>query len=76
MIILTVEDEFLISAYLRGILESGGRTVIGTFDADELLMCWNGAAILSLSLLILTCRVQWTGSDWQPQLQTDGRQFT
>jgi len=35
MIILTVEDEFLISEYLRGILESGGHRVIATFDADE-----------------------------------------
>jgi two-component system, response regulator PdtaR len=35
MIILTVEHEFLISEYLRGILESGGHVVIGTFDADE-----------------------------------------
>ena len=35
MIILTVEDEFLISEYLRGILESGGHMVIATFDADE-----------------------------------------
>ena len=35
MFILTVEDEFLISEYLRAILESGGHTVIATFDADE-----------------------------------------
>jgi two-component system, response regulator PdtaR len=35
MIILTVEDEFLISEYLRGILESGGHRVVATFDADE-----------------------------------------
>jgi two-component system, response regulator PdtaR len=35
MIILTAEDEFLVSEYLRGILESGGHRVIGTFDADE-----------------------------------------
>jgi two-component system, response regulator PdtaR len=35
MIILTVEDEFLISEYLRGILESAGHRVIATFDADE-----------------------------------------
>jgi CheY-like chemotaxis protein len=35
MIILTVEDEFLISEYLRGILESSGHRVIATFDADE-----------------------------------------
>jgi two-component system, response regulator PdtaR len=35
MFILTVEDEFLISEYLRGILEGGGHTVIATFDADE-----------------------------------------
>jgi two-component system, response regulator PdtaR len=35
MIILTVEDEFLISEYLREILEGGGHTVIATFDADE-----------------------------------------
>ena len=35
MIILTVEDEFLISEYLRAILEGGGHTVIATFDADE-----------------------------------------
>jgi two-component system, response regulator PdtaR len=35
MVILTVEDEFLISEYLRAILEGGGHTVIATFDADE-----------------------------------------
>jgi len=35
MTILTVEDEFLISEYLRGILEGGGHTVIATFGADE-----------------------------------------
>ena len=35
MFILTVEDEFLISEYLRGILESGGHRVIAAFDADE-----------------------------------------
>ena len=33
--ILTVEDEFLISEYLRAILEGGGHRVIATFDADE-----------------------------------------
>ena len=35
MFILTVEDEFLISEYLREILEGGGHEVIATFDADE-----------------------------------------
>ena len=35
MIILTVEDEFLISEYLRAILEGGGHKVIATFDAGE-----------------------------------------
>jgi two-component system, response regulator PdtaR len=35
MIILTVEDEFLISEYLRGILERGGHRVVATFNADE-----------------------------------------
>jgi CheY-like chemotaxis protein len=35
MIILTVEDEYLISEYLRSILEGGGHRVIATFDADE-----------------------------------------
>jgi two-component system, response regulator PdtaR len=35
MFILTVEDEFLISEYLREILEGGGHTVIATFDADQ-----------------------------------------
>ena len=35
MFILTVEDEFLISEYLREILEGGGHRVIATFDADE-----------------------------------------
>jgi CheY-like chemotaxis protein len=35
MVILTVEDEFLISEYLRAILEGGGHTVIATLDADE-----------------------------------------
>jgi CheY-like chemotaxis protein len=35
MLILTVEDEFLISEYLRAILEGGGHTVIAKFDADE-----------------------------------------
>jgi two-component system, response regulator PdtaR len=35
MSILTVEDEFLISEYLRGILEGAGHNVVATFDADE-----------------------------------------
>jgi two-component system, response regulator PdtaR len=35
MLILIVEDEFLISEYLRGILESAGHNVVATFDADE-----------------------------------------
>ena len=35
MFILTVEDEFLISEYLREILEDCGHEVIATFDADE-----------------------------------------
>lgn len=35
MFILTVEDEFLISEYLRGILEGAGHNVVATFDADE-----------------------------------------
>jgi CheY-like chemotaxis protein len=35
MFILTVEDEFLISEYLRAILEGGGHRVIATFEADE-----------------------------------------
>ena len=35
MVILTVEDKFLISEYLRAILEAGGHTVITTFDADD-----------------------------------------
>jgi two-component system, response regulator PdtaR len=35
MLILTVEDEFLISEYLRAILEGGGHAVIATFDANE-----------------------------------------
>jgi DNA-binding response OmpR family regulator len=35
MLILIVEDEFLISEYLRGILESAGYNVVATFDADE-----------------------------------------
>jgi len=35
MFALTVEDEFLISEYLRAILESNGHMVIATFGADE-----------------------------------------
>jgi DNA-binding response OmpR family regulator len=35
MLILTVEDEFLIGEYLRAILEGSGHTVLATFDADE-----------------------------------------
>ena len=35
MFILTVEDEFLISEYLRAILEGGGHKVIATFGAGE-----------------------------------------
>jgi hypothetical protein len=34
MVILTVEDEFLISEYLRTILEAHGHKVVATFDAD------------------------------------------
>ena len=35
MFILTVEDEFLISEYLRGILETAGHRVVASLDADE-----------------------------------------
>ena len=35
MFILTVEDEFLISEYLRGILEAAGHNVVATFDAED-----------------------------------------
>ena len=35
MFILIVEDDFLISEYLRAILEVGGHRVIATFEADE-----------------------------------------
>ena len=35
LFILTVEDEFLISEYLRGILEAAGHNVVATFDAEE-----------------------------------------
>jgi CheY-like chemotaxis protein len=35
MFILTVEDEFLISEYLRAILEGGGHKVIATLDAGQ-----------------------------------------
>jgi two-component system, response regulator PdtaR len=35
MFILIVEDEFLVSEYLRGILESAGHNVVATFDAGE-----------------------------------------
>ena len=34
MVILTVEDEFLISEYLRTILEAHGHKVVATFDAE------------------------------------------
>jgi hypothetical protein len=36
MFISTVEGEFLISEYLRGILDGSGHAVIATFDADEI----------------------------------------
>jgi CheY-like chemotaxis protein len=35
MFVLTVEDEFLISDFLREILEGGGHEAIATFEADE-----------------------------------------
>ena len=35
MFILTVEDEFLISEFLREILVGGGHEVIATFESDE-----------------------------------------
>jgi CheY-like chemotaxis protein len=35
MLILTVEDEFLVGEYLGAILEGGGHRVIATLDADE-----------------------------------------
>jgi CheY-like chemotaxis protein len=34
-VILTVEDEFLTSEYLSGILEDAGYEVLGTSNADE-----------------------------------------
>jgi two-component system, response regulator PdtaR len=35
MVILTAEDEFLISEYLRVVLEGAGHRVIVTYNADE-----------------------------------------
>ena len=34
-VVLTVEDEFVISEHLRGVLEDAGHEVISTADADE-----------------------------------------
>jgi CheY-like chemotaxis protein len=48
MAILTVEDEFLISEYLRAILEGGGHTVIATFDADEAIKVLEGVHDIEL----------------------------
>jgi len=53
MFILTVEDEFLISEYLREILEGGGHEVIATFDADEAIKVLERVGTS-------TCRARWT----------------
>ena len=76
MFILTVEDEFLISEYLRAILEGGGHKVIATFDAGEAIEVLERVCDIQLSSAILTCRAQWTGSGWPPQSETDGRRST
>ena len=34
-VILTVEDEYVVSEHLRGVLEDAGHEVISTADADE-----------------------------------------
>jgi CheY-like chemotaxis protein len=60
MFILTVEDEFLISEYLREILEGGGHEVIATFDADEAIKVLERVGDIQLSLLTSTCRARWT----------------
>ena len=61
MFILTVEDEFLISEYLRAILKGVDTEWSQRSTPTSLLRCWKGFAISSLSLPILTCRAQWMG---------------
>jgi CheY-like chemotaxis protein len=77
MIILTVEDEYLISEYLRSILESGGHTVIATFDADEAVRVLEKVRGIQLVITETSiCRAPWTGCDWRPQSGTDGPRST
>jgi CheY-like chemotaxis protein len=63
MFILTVEDEFLISEYLRAILEGGGHRVIATFEADEAIEALERVRDIQLVITDIRCRAQWTGSD-------------
>jgi PleD family two-component response regulator len=48
MVILIVEDEYLISELLRTILETGGHRVIAAFDADEAISVLEESAKSSL----------------------------
>ena len=75
MFILTVEDEFLISEYLRAILEGGGHTVIATFDADEAIkvlerVCDVQRVITDIDMTGLNGRTPVGGGD-QRQVATD-----
>jgi DNA-binding response OmpR family regulator len=73
MVILTVEDEFLISEYLRTILEAHGHKVVATFDADAAIGALERRTISSLSSRISICRGPWMGCGWLRQSEKGGR---
>ena len=76
MLILIVEDEFLISEYLRAILEGGGHRVIATFDADEAVKMLERVRDIQLVITDIEMPGSMTGCDWRLRLKTDGRRFT
>jgi CheY-like chemotaxis protein len=63
MFILTVEDEFLISEYLRAILEGGGHRVIATFEADEAIEVLERVRDIQLVITDISMPGSMDGSD-------------
>jgi hypothetical protein len=63
MFILTVEDDFLISEYLRAILEVGGHRVIATFEADEAIEVLERVRDIQLVITDISMPGSMDGSD-------------
>jgi DNA-binding response OmpR family regulator len=73
MVILTVEDEFLISEYLRTILKAHGHKVVATFDADAAIGALEKTDDFQLVITDINMRGRWMGCGWLRQSEKGGR---